>query len=284
MKKKSCFVEIIGMALMICFFAGCATSHYGQLDSSVPVEEQCLVKIPGNVKVWQIDGKDIWQDWLGIYRSGSIAIPTGTHTFQCYSVSALPHTQIFTDEFKAGNTYRLSVNPVSKAIVAWEDKEDEPGSVIVAPERYFGMAFGKNMASTFAVSFASQIGAVIDGDKLTTGLFWDLTLGMGIGPDTESPQGKIGVPISTGISAEFYLPGTSTGLGVGAGVTTQAVGVLAVPYIRATAVPFKRVTKLKVYFDYYLTGIELFGSSIGKEGDDYFSFTPNKWGLGISYF
>jgi hypothetical protein len=137
----------------------------------------------------------------------------------------------------------------------------------------------KSIGSSWAFVYPLQVGAVIDSDVITTGIYWDF--GFGIGTPVESgDEFAIGLYGSTGVSAEFFLPGKSFGLGVGGGIASADLFLSSFsPYIRATVIPFKRITKIKAYFEYYLP-LEVQYNDLSE----IYAPVKNDWGMGVNWF
>jgi hypothetical protein len=294
MNRKSMMKRtiIVCIACAVLVLGGCATTYYGQADASVPIKEQCLLEINDTVTVLSFDGEDVKWERLFMYRADSVSIPAGTHSLFCryeyvtdrrrsgnYEYYTL-HTGYDTVsyDFKPGYTYRISVFGEGDVRIR-EEEAGEPRSVVVVPElQYLGLGMPLRSPGTgWGFVYPMQLGAVIDSDALTTGLYWDFGFGFGI-PFTSEETGEESFPIIayTGISSEFYLPSLPTGLGIGGGIASQDAFILALsPYVRLTVIPYKRFTKLKIYFDYYLPEIIF---------DDSIEYPRHDWGVGFNWF
>jgi hypothetical protein len=239
------------------------------------MKEQCLLKIDHAISVMEFDGKDVKWDGL-FYKADSVSIPAGEHSIGYYSRVG-SGSRVY--DFKPGYTYRMEVNPVSRNVSIFEEA-GEPRSVITAREnQLLGLGITVRSPGTGGGAvWAGQHGTVIDSDIVSTGLYWDVGFGFGAPVDTDINPFFI---TYTGVSTEFYLPGKSFGLGVGAGIASPDCFLFDFsPYLRATLIPFKRIIKLKLYFEYYLPVVEYvkIKDEHGKE------FDRNDWGLGLIWF
>jgi hypothetical protein len=275
-------IMVLSVLCAMLVLSGCVTStYYGQVDASVPMAEQCLLKIDtSTISVYSFDGQEV--DWhrILIYDADSVSIPAGQHRFVCivshnrYDGGVDMYRATVSYDFKPGYTYWM-VEYGSGVSISVEEV-GEPRSVVVAPEIQvvgMGMPF-RSIGTGWGIVYPLQIGAVIDSDIVTTGLYWDFGLGLGAPIDLNNSY-EVGLTAYTGVSSEFYLPGGSFGLGLGAGIASPDafMGSLS-PYVRATVIPFKRITKLKIHFDYYFPGVKY--SSI--------EYPTSTWGLGVTWF
>jgi hypothetical protein len=269
MMKSTVVFGIICAALV---FGGCASTYYGQYDGSVPIKEQCLLEIDSGITVFEFDGKKV--NWEGV-RS----IPAGTHSLAYYR--RYGRTGDETLDFKPRYTYTLNAD-VFGEIRIWQSTGEtrEPGSLITVPEHQFlGLGItAKSPGTGVGAVWAWQHGVAIDSDIVTTGLYWDFGFGFGNPVDDDINPFFI---TYTGISSEFYLPGKSFGLGVGAGIISPDVFLFDFsPYLRATVIPFKRIVNLKLYFEYYLPVVQ-YVTIKDEHGEEY---SRNDWGMGLTWF
>jgi hypothetical protein len=250
------------------------------------MKEQCLLEIGYGIDVEEFDGKEVtWERF--IYRADVVSIPAGNHSLEVYY-----HHDYYYDydkwggsrhdyvagfktvryDFKPGYTYSIAIWGASDVRIT-EEKAGKPRSAVAVPEQQgygIGMPFS-SLTTGWGAVLAGQLGSVIDGDALTFGLYWDYGFGVGVPVGDSLP-----LVTYTGVSSEFYPPGKPYGLGIGAGVTSDTAFIVSLsPYIRATVIPYKRLTKLKLYFEYYLSEIEYGGGS---------DWTTNPWGMGINWF
>jgi hypothetical protein len=288
--KKTFYVGVISMALVMGFVvAGCASTYYGQYDASVPMKEQCLLKIGEKITVTDFDGEKPWNTPLLSNETSIVSIPAGQHGLQVrYSVSdrsridpltgdyrQIYKTDTVAHNFEPGNTYEIAVYGNSDVRITHEESGN-PRSSISVPEHQllgFGIA-ARSLGKGIGAFWGGQHGTVIDSDIVTSGIYWEAGFGMGVSSDPDSPITMI---TYTGVSGEFYPPGKSLGLGLGAGVASPSCFLFDFsPYLRATLIPVKRIAKLKLYFEYYLPEI--------KYVDLANEYSRNNWGLGLTWF
>jgi hypothetical protein len=272
------------------------------------MKEQCILEIQETIDVQKFDDKKV--DWkrILIYRAGNISIPAGEHSFDCIYSYSKDYRQVgdytyWTQvtgrgsadyKFKAGCTYTIGVYGGEVDIL--EKKGGSPKSVAVVPEtQYAGFRVGMDLANNFGFVYPLQIGAVIDSDALTTGIYYDIGFGMGGGINGNGLVNDMGLGLFayTGISAEFFLPSLPVGIGIGGGIASTSYFLFSfAPYIRASIIPWKRMTNAKLYFEYYFPEAlkygELTSSSttggVTTETKKEINIVSNQFGIGLIWY
>jgi len=289
MKSLSKLSAILFLCNMTLISVSCATRYYGQMDASVPMEEQCTLKVfsfIGGLTVHEIDGVKVGGF---INRVSTISLPAGEHSidysyrsqwggsnnmvYESSGYSSVTYT------FISGYDYTMMVDAGGNA--SFTETKKTFNSVVVTSEWQLGFGGGINYGYDLGFNMPFQVGAIIDSNKLTTGLYADASI-IGIGSIFEPNIPRLstndyGYSSSAGLSAEFYPPGKAIGGGIGIGITSPLFfTTLNAMYIRGVFIPYKRFAKLKLYFDLYLPETK-------EQKKDEHHYTRD-WGLGLIWF
>jgi hypothetical protein len=293
------------------FASGCSTSYGGMLNRSLPLSEHCVLELPNELSLNYVEDDEI-QNFNGGYEYN---IPAGeqTLTFNFKSIGSyytLSSNNIrFDTTLLPGHRYKVhyAVSDDLKTVAVFIEDDGEAeaykngwyaGSFF--PEIDYALAMDSVNYAGFDATM--KAGAVWDGPLM-------ITAGIGMGPffGWASPNGQkiispdkpdMSWPISFGNDlsgfVEVYLPRSTFGIGLGAGIEIpdilyaafdEAKYVMYLPYLRASIIPFNKpggnYKKLSLFFDYYITDMAdyLFKSDLGipSSGKDLFS----KFGVGI---
>jgi len=310
--KNGLFISsvISVMILSTLFFGGCTTYH-GQVDTSVPIQEQCLIEIRGHS--WTFSDK--WGVHDENHDGATALIPAGTHEVHVVFTIVENYTKDgryekwteyksslkTTYTFTSGYTYFLGVSKKSGTereyyiVIEPRKTPDKAKSAFVIPQFNFGMGYGNNYGADFGLNilFPLQFGAVIDTNIITTALYIDAgthisATGVKISSEDDLMYRTSNGFSSVGISAEFFPKSTRIGLGVGTGIASATYGFFEAPvspYIRGLFIVGKK-SPLKIYFDYYMPEI------LSEKRDiNWYTGLPDtpytatrKWGLGLFWY
>ncbi|GHU71760.1 hypothetical protein FACS189450_08330 [Spirochaetia bacterium] len=313
--KKSCFMrkelgfwgKLAGLtvfAFMVSVY-GCAT-YQGQLDTSVPMNEQVTLTILGPLQLIEIDDNDVSASFLGIPPAffAVIKLPAGEHTLnfsyramtkqgnEQYTTTTVYSADdlIVTSTFELGKKYTAYWNGTNfSGKVAIMDTEKSSSSVAVAYESGVLMGLGMDLVNTVGLSMSLQpADFIFDLGKIAIGVDTDVAMNVGWNRSSSNPF-PIGLSLSGGGMVDLYFNrnnGKAFGFGVGGGFIGDVMNFVddnapsGVPYLRAVIIPSRRY-RVKIFFDYYLKD----AVEVKQPQNSYSDFDIdnwNNWGIGAS--
>jgi hypothetical protein len=257
-RLSSSMSAVCFMAALTGLLIGC-TTYKGQYDTSVPLDEQSILKVSGNLFVISFD-----DDSLTAWSSGNVVnIPSGTHTlvftysnkvktgedanYTYYETTTLSDIQL-TMEFLAGHSYTTSAREGGGKIYVTitEDKEGSSddtstklrgpkytkGGSFISPDFRFG-----GYLNLLGVGGLSETGVFVDGD-LPWAAYLDYSFGYNL-------FRYMGVELWLGAFGEIYpLKNGEMGFGLGTGFN-----ILGDIYVKAA---FIQIREQKNKVRYYL--------------------------------